>query len=293
MRPEIRDIQQLMEAAEYVTDAPVATSVHLALALEKPLLIEGHAGVGKTEVAKVLAAALRTPLIRLQCYEGLDISHAVYEWNYSRQLLEIRLLETAEALDRTSAARELFTEAFLVKRPLLRAITRREGPPVLLIDEAVAAGQAALRQGPWAKSTPGERARGATLYSTLEPCSHTGRTGPCTDRIIAAGIKRVVAAMEDPFPAVSGRGLAILRQHGIVVDTGIGMTKESKRHYPNGNLAAHVLGFVGIDNQGLDGIELAFENDLKGVAGRIVLEKDPSGTRLPNGVQNIMPSQDG
>ena len=93
MREEIRKIQSLMESAEYVTDAPVATSVHLALSLRKPLLIEGHAGVGKTEVAKVMARMLETNLIRLQCYEGLDASAALYEWNYQKQLLHIKLRE--------------------------------------------------------------------------------------------------------------------------------------------------------------------------------------------------------
>ena len=95
MRPEIEKIQKMMEAAEYVTDAPVATSVHLALSLRKPLLIEGHAGVGKTEVAKVMSRVLSTNLIRLQCYEGLDASTALYEWNYQKQLLHIKLAETA------------------------------------------------------------------------------------------------------------------------------------------------------------------------------------------------------
>ena len=89
MRDEIRKIQELMEDAQYVTDAPVATSVHLALTLAKPLLIEGHAGVGKTEVAKVMARVLGTNLIRLQCYEGLDAAAALYEWNYQKQLLHI------------------------------------------------------------------------------------------------------------------------------------------------------------------------------------------------------------
>ncbi|MBI3049525.1 MAG: MoxR family ATPase [Acidobacteria bacterium] len=136
MPASIGELQTLLEREQYVADRSLAVSIFLALTLQRPLFLEGEAGVGKTEVAKVLAAALRTPLIRLQCYEGLDISHAVYEWNYSRQLLEIRLLETAEALDRTSAAREIFTEAFLIKRPLLRAVEQsRERPPVLLIDE--------------------------------------------------------------------------------------------------------------------------------------------------------------
>ena len=133
MREEIRKIQALMESAEYVTDAPVATSVHLALSLKKPLLIEGHAGVGKTEVAKVMARVLETNLIRLQCYEGLDASAALYEWNYQKQLLHIKLHEgAARALEQEE--QEIFSEAFLLKRPLLQAITQ-ERAPVLLVDE--------------------------------------------------------------------------------------------------------------------------------------------------------------
>src|SRR5213080_3169335 len=93
MRDEIRKLQELMEAADYVTDAPIATSVYLAMRLQKPLLIEGPAGVGKTEVAKVMARMLGTNLIRLQCYEGLDASTALYEWNYQKQLLHIKLEE--------------------------------------------------------------------------------------------------------------------------------------------------------------------------------------------------------
>jgi MoxR-like ATPase len=133
VREEIRKIQSLMESAEYVTDAPVATSVHLALSLRKPLLIEGHAGVGKTEVAKVMARMLETNLIRLQCYEGLDVSSALYEWNYQKQLLHIKLHEGApRAVDQEE--HEIFSEPFLLKRPLLQAITQ-ERSPVLLVDE--------------------------------------------------------------------------------------------------------------------------------------------------------------
>jgi MoxR-like ATPase len=134
VREEIRKIQSLMEAAEYVTDAPVATSVHLALTLEKPLLIEGHAGVGKTEIAKVMARMLGTNLIRLQCYEGLDASTALYEWNYQKQLLHIKLGEGS----RRSVAeqeQEIFSEPFLLRRPLLQAISQDGRPPVLLVDE--------------------------------------------------------------------------------------------------------------------------------------------------------------
>jgi MoxR-like ATPase len=129
-------LQEALAAQQYVADRALAVSIFLSLKLRRPLFLEGEPGVGKTEVAKVLAAALGTDLIRLQCYEGLDIGHAVYEWNYPRQILEIRLLESAHQLDRAAAGRELFTEPFLIKRPLLQAIERtREKPPVLLIDE--------------------------------------------------------------------------------------------------------------------------------------------------------------
>ena len=129
-------LQQALAGERYIAERALAVPIYLALRLKRPLFLEGEAGVGKTEVAKALAAALRTPLIRLQCYEGLDVSHAVYEWNYPRQLLEIRLLETTPDLDRTAVARELFTETFLIKRPLLRALEATpDRPPVLLIDE--------------------------------------------------------------------------------------------------------------------------------------------------------------
>src|SRR2546425_8268242 len=126
MRDEIRKIQELMEAADYVTDAPIATSVHLAMRLRKPLLIEGPAGVGKTEVAKVMARMLGTNLIRLQCYEGLDASTALYEWNYQKQLLHIKLEEAGHnnrPMDEKE--HEIFSEPFLLRRPLLQAITQR------------------------------------------------------------------------------------------------------------------------------------------------------------------------
>src|SRR5919201_1815738 len=123
-----------MEAADYVTDAPVATSVHLATRLRKPLLIEGHAGVGKTEIAKVMARMLGTNLIRLQCYEGLDAAAMLYEWNYQKQILHIKLHETS---GRTASEeeREIFSEPFLLRRPLLQAITQIDQAPVLLVDE--------------------------------------------------------------------------------------------------------------------------------------------------------------
>ena len=118
----------------YVADRGLAMSVYLALQLRRPLFLEGEAGVGKTEVAKALSSALGARLIRLQCYEGLDVSQAVYEWNYSRQLLHIRLLEASGGVDRQGAERELFSEEFLIKRPLLQAL-EGVGPTVLLIDE--------------------------------------------------------------------------------------------------------------------------------------------------------------
>jgi MoxR-like ATPase len=135
VRPEIKKIAELMEAADYVTDAPVATSVHLSLALRKPLLIEGHAGVGKTEVAKVMARMLDTNLIRLQCYEGLDAATALYEWNYQKQLLHIKLGEQSNERSMPEKEHEIFSERFLLRRPLLQAITQSDRPPVLLVDE--------------------------------------------------------------------------------------------------------------------------------------------------------------
>src|SRR5881628_2179367 len=123
-----------MEAADYVTDAPVATSVHLATRLRKPLLIEGHAGVGKTEIAKVMARMLGTNLIRLQCYEGLDAAAMLYEWNYQKQILHIKLHETS-GKTASEEEREIFSEPFLLRRPLLQAITQTSQAPVLLVDE--------------------------------------------------------------------------------------------------------------------------------------------------------------
>lgn len=139
IRHEISSIDQVQAALaehNYISDRSLATAIFLALKLQRPLFLEGEAGVGKTEVAKVLAHLLDRPLIRLQCYEGLDISTAVYEWNYSQQLLEIRLLEAAGHVQLDAARRELFSPEFLLKRPLLQAIDQANGaPPVLLIDE--------------------------------------------------------------------------------------------------------------------------------------------------------------
>ncbi|MCM8748851.1 MoxR family ATPase [Thermomicrobiaceae bacterium CFH 74404] len=130
----VEDVQQAMAQHRYVCEKSLATAIYLGLKLPKPLLLEGEAGVGKTEVAKVLAAMLDTDLIRLQCYEGLDVSHAVYEWNYPRQMLAIRLLEDQQ-VGWNVAMQEIFSEEFLIERPLLQAIRHRGKPPVLLIDE--------------------------------------------------------------------------------------------------------------------------------------------------------------
>src|SRR5438132_5868013 len=132
----IDELERGLRGANYLPERGLSTALYLSLTLEKPLLLEGEAGVGKTEAAKSLAAAMPARLIRLQCYEGLDVTHALYEWNYPRQLLEIRLLEASHELDRARATEWLFTEPFLIKRPLLRAIQHEPGRvPVLLIDE--------------------------------------------------------------------------------------------------------------------------------------------------------------
>ena len=132
----IDHLQAMLAGQGYVSERSLATAIYLALKLQRPLFLEGEAGVGKTEVALALAAALQRPLIRLQCYEGLDVHTAVYEWNYTRQMLEIRLLEAAGDVDMDHARRELFSPAFLLKRPLLQAIDYDgDLPPVLLIDE--------------------------------------------------------------------------------------------------------------------------------------------------------------
>ncbi len=130
----VEAVQEALATQRYVSELSLATSIYLSLRLPKPLLLEGEAGVGKTEVAKALATILDTDLIRLQCYEGLDVSHAVYEWNYPRQMLAIRVLED-ENVDRERAVEEIFSSEYLIERPLLQAVRHIGKAPVLLIDE--------------------------------------------------------------------------------------------------------------------------------------------------------------
>ena len=133
----VEDVQGLLRDQAYITDRGLAIAIFLALKLRRPLFLEGEAGVGKTEIARALAAGLNTDLIRLQCYEGLDVNHAVYEWNHTRQLLEIRLMEARRGgSEGDNGSVDLFGDQFLIKRPLLEAIDEgRDRAPVLLIDE--------------------------------------------------------------------------------------------------------------------------------------------------------------
>ena len=126
----------LLSSAGYIADRALATVLYLALKMGRPLFLEGEAGVGKTEIAKVLAGALGRRLIRLQCYEGLDVASAVYEWNYAAQMVEIRLAEAAGGVDRAALSKDIFTDRFLIKRPILQALEPdAAGAPILLIDE--------------------------------------------------------------------------------------------------------------------------------------------------------------
>ena len=132
----IEECLALLRRGHYVGDHSLATTLFLALKMGRPLFLEGEAGVGKTELAKVLAHVLDRSLIRLQCYEGLDLASAAYEWNYQRQMIEIRLAETGGVANRDGLGHDIFTERFLIKRPLLRALeSDTRGPPILLIDE--------------------------------------------------------------------------------------------------------------------------------------------------------------
>ncbi|SON56106.1 gas vesicle protein GvpN [Hartmannibacter diazotrophicus] len=133
----IDETLSLLGRSGYIADRSLATVLYLALAMKRPLFLEGEAGVGKTEIAKVLAQELGRPLIRLQCYEGLDVSSAVYEWNYAAQMVEIRLVEATGAMDKDSLSEDVFSERFLIKRAVLQALepTIEGRAPVLLIDE--------------------------------------------------------------------------------------------------------------------------------------------------------------
>ncbi|MDX0302509.1 AAA domain-containing protein [Sinorhizobium meliloti] len=132
----IDETRAMLEAQDYLAGTALATVLFLALRMKRPLFLEGEAGVGKTEIAKVLARALDRPLIRLQCYEGLDVASAVYEWNYPAQMLEIRLSEAAGTVDRQRVENDIFSERFLIRRPVLQAISTTAGrAPVFLIDE--------------------------------------------------------------------------------------------------------------------------------------------------------------
>ena len=133
----IDETQQMLAASDYVAERNLATSLFLSLAMQRPLFLEGEAGVGKTEIAKVLAQGLGRELIRLQCYEGLDIAQAAYEWNYSRQMIEIRLAEAAGERNKDKLGADIYSERFLIKRPLARALEAQgeNASPVLLIDE--------------------------------------------------------------------------------------------------------------------------------------------------------------
>lgn len=133
---DVNETIRILKDADYLTDRSLATALYLSISLKRPLFLEGEAGVGKTEVAKVLAQILGRKLLRLQCYEGLDVTTAVYEWNYSRQMIEIRMAEAGGDKDKKGIEKQIFSNEFLIKRPLLQALEMGEnGAPVLLIDE--------------------------------------------------------------------------------------------------------------------------------------------------------------
>jgi MoxR-like ATPase len=208
MRAEIKKIQELMEGADYVTDAAIATSVHLAMTLKKPLLIEGHAGVGKTEVAKVMSRMLETNLIRLQCYEGLDAAQALYEWNYPKQLLHIKLEESTDhSLEQKEAA--IFSEPFLIRRPLLQAISQDGRPPVLLIDEidrCVTADTLITTVG------------GVKRAAEIEPGDEVVSFAPDQFRLAVSVVKKVVPRTAEQIlrVLVGGRLIEVTPEHRFV-----------------------------------------------------------------------------
>jgi MoxR-like ATPase/transcriptional regulator with XRE-family HTH domain len=208
MRAEIEKIQRMMEKADYVTDPAIATSVHLAMTLKKPLLIEGHAGVGKTEVAKVMARMLDTNLIRLQCYEGLDAAQALYEWNYPKQLLHIKLEEaTTHSLREKEAT--IFSEPFLIRRPLLQAISQDGRPPVLLIDEVDRCVSA---------HTLVTTGRGLRRASEIQAGDEVVSFDPAAFRITRSRVKKVVPRETAQVVRllVGGRFLEVTPEHRFV-----------------------------------------------------------------------------
>jgi MoxR-like ATPase/intein/homing endonuclease len=221
MRDEIRKIQELMESAQYVTDAPVATAVHLAMMLRKPLLVEGHAGVGKTEIAKVMSQMLATELIRLQCYEGLDAAAALYEWNYQKQLLHIKLAEGAHR-GVAEQEHEIFSEPFLLRRPLLKAISHPTQSPVLLVDEIdrCVTGDSLL-----------ETARGVRRAVDVRPGDELASFDPARFRLTRASVKKVIPheAASVVRILVGGRLLDVTREHRFVRygDSGYEVVKAS------------------------------------------------------------------
>jgi MoxR-like ATPase len=214
MRAEIEKIQQMMEKADYVTDPAIATSVHLAMTLKKPLLIEGHAGVGKTEVAKVMARMLDTNLIRLQCYEGLDAAQALYEWNYPKQLLHIKLEEATTHTLREKEA-TIFSESFLIRRPLLQAISQAGKPPVLLIDEVDRCVTA---------NTLVTTAQGLKRASEIQPGDEVVSFDPAAFRITRSRVKKLVPRETAQVVRllVGGRFLEVTPEHRFVRFNGEG-----------------------------------------------------------------------
>jgi MoxR-like ATPase/intein/homing endonuclease len=215
VRPEIKKIQEQMEAADYVTDAPIATSVHLALALGKPLLIEGHAGVGKTEVAKVMARMLGTNLIRLQCYEGLDAATALYEWNYQKQLLHIKLSEQSNDRPLAETEHEIFSEPFLLRRPLLQAISQEDRGPVLLVDEVDRCVAARTLMYTVSGSKRAEEVEVGDELVSFDPEGF---------RVVTAKVKKVVPRVACPVLRifVGGRFLEVTAEHRFVRYTDAG-----------------------------------------------------------------------
>ena len=163
----VEDTLKLLGLGNYVSDRSLATAVHLSLQLGRPLFLEGEAGVGKTEIAKVLSETLGRKLVRLQCYEGLDVASAVYEWNYSSQMIEIRMAEAEGVKDRDQLGNDIFSDKFLIRRPLLQALEPSDGgAPVLLIDELDRTDEASrpisskccpTSRSPFRKSEPSKR----------------------------------------------------------------------------------------------------------------------------------------